>query len=165
MMSLHLLAIFWITSIEAQSSYYGIPAGAHTIGKAHCSSFSRRLYNETGNGIPDPSINPQLLSKLQSSCPSIGSPATANTTMDLDEVTPKVFDNQYYKNLLAGQGLLGSDELLFTTPGCNLDLVNLYASDQNSFFQAFTVSMTKMGNFNPLTGTQGEIRRNCHVIN
>jgi peroxidase len=139
-------------------------AGAHTIGKAHCSSITKRLFNQSATEKPDPNIPPELLKKLQTSCPQNAADTTTKT-VQLDDVTPEVFDNQYYKNLLNRQGILYSDEILSMTSGYNADLVTTYATDQNVFFDAFVKSITKMGNISPLTGTDGEIRRKCHEIN
>ena len=138
-------------------------SGAHTIGKSHCSSITTRLYNQSGTAKPDPNIPSDLLTKLQTKCPN--DPTDLKTTLVLDDITPETFDNQYYKNLLNGQGVLYSDQILANTYGSNLELVKLYAEDQNLFFDAFVKSMTKMGNINPLTGSRGEIRKKCHRLN
>ncbi|KAF8695492.1 hypothetical protein HU200_037438 [Digitaria exilis] len=34
----------------------------------------------------------------------------------MDPVTPVSFDNQYFRNLQAGKGLLASDQVLYTDP-------------------------------------------------
>lgn len=138
-------------------------AGAHTIGKSHCTSVTTRLFNQSGTAKPDPAIPTVLLTELQSKCPN--NPSDIKTTLVLDEVTPEVFDNQYYKNLLDRRGILYSDQILADTDGSNLELVKLYATDQNAFFAAFVKSMTKMGNIGPLTGKEGEIRKKCHRVN
>ncbi|EMS64081.1 Peroxidase 1 [Triticum urartu] len=36
-------------------------SGAHTLGTAHCPSFADRLYNTTGNGLVDPSLDSEGL--------------------------------------------------------------------------------------------------------
>ncbi|KAG0504898.1 hypothetical protein M758_N010200 [Ceratodon purpureus] len=138
-------------------------SGAHTIGKSHCTSVTTRLFNQSGTAKPDPAIPSRLLEKLQRKCPN--DPTDLKTTLVLDDVTPETFDNQYYKNLLARQGILYSDQILADTDGSNLELVKLYAADQNMFFDAFVKSMTKMGNISPLTGSNGEIRKICHRVN
>lgn len=137
-------------------------AGAHTIGKSHCTSVTTRLFNQSGTAKPDPAIPMPLLKKLQSKCPN--DPTNIKTTLVLDDVTPETFDNQYFKNLLNKGGILYSDQILADTED-SMPLVELYASDQNAFFEAFVKSMTKMGNIGPLTGTNGEIRKKCHRVN
>ncbi|XP_071737907.1 L-ascorbate peroxidase, cytosolic-like [Rutidosis leptorrhynchoides] len=60
---------------------------------------------------------------------------------------PLVFDNSYYKELLAGDkaGLiqLPSDKALLADPALR-PLVEKFASDQNAFFQAFAESYMKL---------------------
>lgn len=40
-------------------------AGAHTIGKVRCLNIVGRMYNFTGTGLPDPSIELGLLATLR----------------------------------------------------------------------------------------------------
>nr|TKS12243.1 hypothetical protein D5086_0000065270 [Populus alba] len=86
---------------------------------------------------------------------------------DLDPTTPDVFDNNYYCNLRANRGLLQTDQVLFSTPGADdvIALVNAFCANQTAFFESFVESMIRMGNLSPLTGTEGEIRLNCRVVN
>lgn len=83
----------------------------------------------------------------------------------MDFVSPTRFDNSYFKNLLASKGLLNSDEVLVTKNAESLELVKQYAENNELFFQQFAKSMIKMGNISPLTGSRGEIRKNCRKIN
>ena len=83
----------------------------------------------------------------------------------LDHVTPFKFDNQYYKNILAMNGLLSSDEVLLTQSHETMELVKSYAASNELFFDHFAKSMVKMGNISPLTGHNGEIRKNCRTTN
>ncbi|KAH6556766.1 hypothetical protein KP509_1Z157100 [Ceratopteris richardii] len=136
-------------------------SGAHTIGQARCISFSSRLYNFSGTGSPDPSINPVYLRTLQSACPQGGD---INALRQLDITTPTAFDNAYYTNLQDNEGLLLSDQEL-TSDSNTAPLAAAYAGNQRAFFHAFGRSMVKVGNISPLTGTQGEIRLNCRVVN
>ncbi|CAN7067688.1 unnamed protein product [Brassica rapa subsp. trilocularis] len=46
-----------------------------------------------------------------------------------------------------------------------VSLVNRFAENQNEFFGNFARSMIKMGNVKVLTGTEGEIRRDCRRVN
>lgn len=138
-------------------------SGAHTIGRSHCTSVTTRLFNQSGTTKPDPAIPSELLTKLQTKCPN--DPTDLKTTLLLDDVTPETFDNQYFKNLLDRRGILYSDQILADTEGSNLELVKLYAADQNLFFEAFAKSMTRMGNISPLTGSNGEIRKMCDRVN
>ncbi|GLJ14611.1 hypothetical protein SUGI_0236500 [Cryptomeria japonica] len=45
------------------------------------------------------------------------------------------------------------------------DEVALYSNDQTAFFTDFQVSMVNMGNIKPLTGTDGEVRKDCRKPN
>ena len=136
--------------------------GSHTIGDSRCTSFRQRLYNQTGNGIPDFKLDVSYAAALRQGCPRSGGD---QNLFFLDPVTPFKFDNQYYKNLLAYRGLLSSDEVLFTDSPATAELVKLYAANQDIFFQHFAQSMVKMGNISPRTGSNGEIRNNCRRVN
>ncbi|KAF3334714.1 peroxidase 72-like protein [Carex littledalei] len=137
-------------------------SGGHTIGDTRCTSFRQRLYNQTGNGAPDYSLNPVYAAGLRTKCPSSGGD---QNLFFLDLVTPFKFDNQYFKNLIAYNGILNSDEVLFTQSVQTMNLVKLYAENNELFFEQFAKSMVKMGNISPLTGSMGEIRMNCRKIN
>ncbi|GJM94205.1 hypothetical protein PR202_ga10829 [Eleusine coracana subsp. coracana] len=136
--------------------------GSHTIGDSRCTSFRQRLYNQTGNGLPDNKLDVSYAAALRPRCPRSGGD---QNLFFLDPVTPFKFDNQYYKNLLAYRGLLASDEVLFTDSPATTELVKLYAANQDIFFQHFAQSMVKMGNISPLTGANGEIRKVCRRVN
>ncbi|KAL5220232.1 hypothetical protein ABZP36_024945 [Zizania latifolia] len=136
--------------------------GSHTIGDSRCTSFRQRLYNQTGNGLPDFTLDASYAAALRPRCPRSGGD---QNLFFLDPVTPFKFDNQYYKNLLAYRGLLSSDEVLLTDSPATAELVKLYAANQDIFFQHFGQSMVKMGNISPLTGGKGEIRTNCRRVN
>ncbi|GAV82802.1 peroxidase domain-containing protein [Cephalotus follicularis] len=138
-------------------------SGAHTFGRARCSSFSRRLYNFNNTTNPDPTIDPTYLATLQQSCPQGGNAGTLN---DLDPTTPDGFDNNYFTNLQNNRGLLQTDQELFSSSGsATVTIVNRFASSQSDFFDSFGQSMINMGNINPLTGSSGEIRTNCGRLN
>lgn len=82
----------------------------------------------------------------------------------MDPVSPTKFDNSYYKNLIAKNGLLSSDEIL-TQNQQTMEFVKRYAENQKLFFQQFAKSMIKIGNINPLTGESGQIRNTCRKVN
>ncbi|KAM2721688.1 peroxidase 4-like [Malus sylvestris] len=129
-------------------------SGSHTIGLARCTSFRSRIYNES-------TINAAFAKSLQGSCPRSGSD---NNLASLDLQTPTHFDNLYYKNLLKEKGLLHSDQELYN--GTSTDkLVKKFANNTFVFFKHFAKAMVKMGNIDPLTGSQGEIRTNCRKVN
>ncbi|XP_042379387.1 peroxidase 49-like [Zingiber officinale] len=132
-------------------------SGGHTIGLSRCTSFRQRLYD----GHTD-SLEEGYAWQLRSRCPPSGGD---DNLFPLDLVSPARFDNSYYKNLVAGKGLLNSDQVLFTRSPETSALVRLYADDGGLFFDHFAKAMIKMGNISPLTGDHGEIRKNCRRIN
>ncbi|KAG9440715.1 hypothetical protein H6P81_020880 [Aristolochia fimbriata] len=137
-------------------------SGAHTIGFAQCFTFKRRLFNFGGSGKPDPSLDSSLLGDLQSLCPD-GS-GSDTTLAPLDPVTKNRFDNSYYRNLMKSSGLLESDQALM---GDNdtASMVSYYSKYPYLFNKDFGASMAKMASIGVLTGENGEIRKNCRVVN
>ncbi|OAY33437.1 peroxidase 17 [Manihot esculenta] len=133
-------------------------SGSHSIGQGRCFSIMFRLYNQSGTGKPDPTIESSFREKLDNLCPVGGN---ENVTGDLDS-TPIVFDNIYFKDLVAGRGFLNSDQTLYTFPETR-DYVELFSKDQQAFFDAFVEGMIKMGDLQ--SGRPGEIRTNCRVVN
>ncbi|TYH95207.1 hypothetical protein ES332_A12G090200v1 [Gossypium tomentosum] len=133
-------------------------SGSHSVGKARCFSIMFRLYNQSGSGKPDPTIEPEFREKLNQLCP-LG--VDENVTGPLD-ATPRVFDNQFYKDLVGGRGFLNSDQTLFTSRRTR-PYVRVFSKDQDEFFKAFVEGMLKMGELQ--FEQPGEIRTNCRVVN
>eukprot|EP00253_Pinus_taeda_P003523 PITA_03523 len=131
-------------------------AGGHTIGQARCFSFRAHIYNDTN-------IDSTYATSLRSKCPSATGSGDSNLS-PLDYMAPTVFDNNYYVNLKSKKGLLHSDQELFNG-GSTDSQVTTYSSNQNTFFSDFAAAIVKMGNIKPLTGTSGEIRKNCRKPN
>jgi len=130
---------------------------------AKCATFKQRLYNQNGNNQPDSNLEKTFYFGLKSMCPRSGGD---NIISPLDFGSPRMFDNTYYKLLLRGKGLLNSDEVLLTGSVKEThDLVKKYAQDESLFFQQFALSMIKLGNLRPLTGFNGEVRKNCRRVN
>lgn len=130
-----------------------------------CTFFSVRLFNFSGTQAPDSTIETTMLSELQNLCLQNGD---GNTTSVLDQGSVDLFVNHYFKNLLDGKGLLSSDQILFSSENATATtkpLVQFYSVNERVFFVEFAYAMIKMGNINPLTGYEGEIRRNCRVVN
>ncbi|KAA3455275.1 peroxidase 10 [Gossypium australe] len=159
-----------LTNITAKFTAVGLNtndlvalSGAHTFGRAQCRLFSSRLYNFSGTGNPDPTLNSSYLTTLQQICPQSGS---GFNVANLDPTTPDTFDNNYFTNLQNNRGLLQSDQELFSTSGApTISIVNTFSSNQTAFFQSFAQSMINMGNISPLTGSNGEIRSDCKKVN
>lgn len=130
-------------------------SGAHTVGIAHCTSFTGRLYPKQ-----DGTMDKWFAGQLKLTCPKND---TANTTVN-DIRTPNAFDNKYYVDLQNRQGLFTSDQDLFVN-ATTRPLVAEFAVDQSAFFHQFVFSVVKMGQIQVLTGSQGQIRANCSVRN
>ncbi|KAI6685933.1 hypothetical protein NL676_031846 [Syzygium grande] len=142
-------------------------SGGHTIGLARCATFSNRLFNFSVTTGSDPTLEATMTLDLQSLCPVNGD---GNKTTALDRNSTDLFDNHYFKNLLVDKGLLSSDQVLFsgdnsTASPTTKSLAQSYVSNSSLFFTDFANSMIKMGNISPLTGSNGEIRKNCRVVN
>ncbi|KAK1299116.1 Peroxidase 9 [Acorus calamus] len=138
-------------------------SGSHTIGVARCVTFRQRLYNQNGDNQPDETLERSFYHELASTCPSSGGD---NNISPLDFVSQTKFDNYYYQLIVAGKGLLTSDEVLLTGKTDKImNLVKMYADDEKVFFEQFSKSMVKMGNISPLTGYNGEVRKNCRQVN
>ncbi|KAL0910787.1 hypothetical protein M5K25_018875 [Dendrobium thyrsiflorum] len=131
-------------------------SGGHTIGFARCTTFRSRIYNETK------AIDASFASTVRTRCPPVGGD---NNLSPLDS-SAKIFDTVYFKNLIEKKGLLHSDQQLYKGDGSQADeLVKYYSKNGEEFWRDFGVSMLRMGNLSPLTGTNGEIRKNCRKVN
>jgi len=131
-------------------------AGSHTIGQARCTSFRARIYNETN-------IDSSFANTRRSNCPRT-SGSGDNNLAPLDIQTPTKFENNYYKNLLQNRGLLHSDQQLFNG-GSTDSIVRTYSNSESTFNSDFAAAMIKMGDISPLTGSNGEVRKNCRKVN
>nr|GMC90146.1 cationic peroxidase 1-like [Ipomoea batatas] len=129
-------------------------SGSHTIGMARCAAFRNRIYN-------DSDIDASYAALLQSKCPQSGGDLNY---VPLDITTPILFDNAYFKNLQSQKGLLHSDQQLLSG-GSTDSIVKEYISNPFKFANDFGKAMEKMSKLSPLTGTDGEIRRDCRRMN
>ncbi|XP_050270757.1 peroxidase 51-like isoform X4 [Quercus robur] len=136
-------------------------SGAHTLGFSHCSRFSNRLYSFSSSSPVDPSLNSTYAQQLEGECPQNVDP---NIAVTLDPVTPQTFDNVYYQNLVAGMGLLTSDQVLYTDPTSQPTIVD-FANNPGDFNGAFIRAMRKLGRVGVKTGNDGEIRTDCTSFN
>ncbi|CAI0401730.1 unnamed protein product [Linum tenue] len=132
-------------------------SGAHTIGQARCATFRGRIYN---NGSD---IDANFASTRRRQCPSAAGDGNGNLA-PLDLVTPNSFDNNYFRNLVQRRGLLQSDQVLFSG-GSTDGIVDEYSRNPRVFNSDFAAAMVRMGNIEPLTGSQGQVRRVCTAVN
>ncbi|CAN1232372.1 Peroxidase 39 [Linum perenne] len=126
-------------------------------------SVSNRLYNFTGRGDADPALDSDYASNLRSrKCRTIND----NTTkVEMDPGSRNTFDLSYYSLLLKRRGLFESDAAL-TTNSASLQLVDKIAKGSvKDFFSEFALAMEKMGRINVKTGSNGEIRKQCALVN
>ncbi|XP_020995669.1 peroxidase 53-like [Arachis duranensis] len=112
-------------------------SGAHTIGRGRCTLSRRR--NCKNDGLPGENVT------------------------NLDQISPFEFDNNYYINILRGDAPFKSDQVLIKARG--EQTINVLASNQTLFFEAFKASMIKMSMIEVLVGEQGIIRKHCNFIN
>ncbi|KAA8527506.1 hypothetical protein F0562_034779 [Nyssa sinensis] len=135
-------------------------SGAHTIGVGHCNFFSNRLYNFTGKGDADPTLNSTYAAILKMKCKSL---SDNTTTVGMDPGSSLTFDNHYFTILKLKEGLFQSDAALLTNNGAS-NIVDEMLSPGN-FFTEFGQSMMRMGAIGVLTGNSGEIRKKCSAVN
>ncbi|KAG6475241.1 peroxidase N-like [Zingiber officinale] len=132
-------------------------SGGHTIGLARCFLFRNRF---SGDDMP---LESNMASELQSLC---AQSSDGNATAALDRNSVDVFDKHYFTNLKRERGLLSSDQRLYSGDDATTKaLVEIYSDNVALFFADFANSMIRMGNSSPLTGSAGEIRKNCRVVN
>ncbi|KAL6529623.1 Peroxidase 3 [Orobanche gracilis] len=136
-------------------------SGAHTIGISHCSSFTKRLYNFTGNGDQDPSMDDEYAANLKANkCKSINS----TKIVEMDPKSSRSFDLNYYKLVLKRMGLFESDAALLTSSVTKSYITRIVRGSLD-FYEEFAKSMEKMGRIGVKTGSAGEIRKHCAFVN
>ncbi|KAK7342138.1 hypothetical protein VNO80_25081 [Phaseolus coccineus] len=137
-------------------------SGAHTIGVSHCSTISTRLYNFTGRGDTDPTLDSNYATNLKTlKCKNIND----NTTLiEMDPGSRDTFDLGYYKQVVKRRGLFQSDAALLTS-STTRSIITTQLQSNEGFFAEFAKSMEKMGRINLKLGTEGEIRKHCARVN
>jgi len=136
--------------------------GAHTIGFTHCKEFSNRIFNYSKTSETDPTLHPKLAKGLRDVCKNYTT--DPNMAAFNDVRSPGKFDNAYYQNVLKGLGLLRTDAMLGSDPRTR-PIVELYAKDEQAFFQDFARAMEKVSVLGVKTGKQGEVRNRCDQFN
>lgn len=136
-------------------------SGAHTVGFSHCDRFTKRIYGFTPKNPVDPTLNAQYATQLQKMCPTNVDPRIA---VSMDPISPRIFDNVYYKNLINGKGLFTSDQVLYTDPRTR-GLVTNWAQSSFNFKKAFAQSMIKLARVGVKNAKNGNIRVQCDAFN
>ena len=134
-------------------------SGGHTLGFSHCSSFEARLRNFSTSHDTDPSMSVEFAQELRKKCPKPNKDRNAGQFLDS---TSSAFDNNYYKGVVAGKGVFGSDQALVSDYRTRW-IVESFARDQSLFFKEFVASMVKLGNVGVIEN--GEVRAKCRVVN
>ncbi|CAN1240695.1 Peroxidase 52 [Linum grandiflorum] len=136
---------------------WNVKLGRRDSRTASQSAAKPRIYNENN-------IDGSLAQTRRSNCPSQNGTGD-NNLAPLDFQTPTSFDNRYFENLVSQRGLLHSDQQLFPGAGSTDSIVRGYSGNEAAFKSDFASAMVKMGDISPLTGSSGEIRRNCRRPN
>ncbi|OAY74648.1 peroxidase 44-like [Ananas comosus] len=123
--------------------------GAHTVGSVHCAFIQ-----------PDPSMDARLKRRLAKLCRG----GDNTTTAFLDQATPFVVDNRFYKQVMRNKGVMGIDQEL-GSDNSTAPIVRRLAKDREGFLNKFTDVLVKMGSLDVLVGSEGEIRTNCRAFN
>ncbi|KAK6913826.1 hem peroxidase [Dillenia turbinata] len=114
----------------------------------------------SGKNDADPSLNATYAAFLKTKCLSL---SDNTTTVEMDPGSSLSFDAHYYSNLKLSQGLFQSDAALLTDGGASNIVTELL--NTTKFFTEFAQSMKRMGAIEVLTGTAGEIRKKCNLVN
>ncbi|XP_030544297.2 peroxidase 3-like [Rhodamnia argentea] len=137
-------------------------SGAHTIGVSHCSAFRYRLYNFTGVGDQDPSLDSEYAANLKAkTCRN----PSHNSIVEMDPGSHGTFDLSYYRLVLKRRGLFESDSALTTSPVTKLFIRQILQGSLDDFYAQFALAMEKMGRINVKIGSAGEIRKHCALVN
>ncbi|KNA04503.1 hypothetical protein SOVF_199100 [Spinacia oleracea] len=139
-------------------------SGAHTIGRAHCSSFTNRLYNFNSTTMQDPKLNPYYAQFLKQQCPRDSQGNVDKNLVVFMNQTPFLMESSYYRNLFQNGGLFTSDQALLDSQETAREAAS-YAGNSLGWRRDFVQAMIKMSQIQVLTGNEGEIRANCRVIN
>ncbi|XP_041020531.1 peroxidase 5-like [Juglans microcarpa x Juglans regia] len=138
---------------------------AHSIGVSHCSSFSTRLYSFNATHPQDPSMDHIFARSLKAKCPPPSNSGDGrDPTVPLDVLPPNKLDNKYYKDLKNHQGLLTSDQTLFSSSSTK-NIVRNNVRNDAAWANKFASAIVKMGYIDVLTGRQGEVRKDCKLVN
>ncbi|CBI17684.3 hypothetical protein VitviT2T_007530 [Vitis vinifera] len=144
----------------------GTLLGAHTLGRTHCSYIENRLYNFNGTNKPDPSMDTSFLAEMKKKCPQRVKKGQSDPLVFLNPESGSShnFTNSYYSRILSHKAVLGVDQQLLFGDDTE-QITEEFAAGFEDFRRSFALSMSRMGNLQVLTGSQGEIRENCRVRN
>ena len=127
------------------------------MGRTHCKFLEPRLYPTL-----DPTLNSSysIFMKKRCSLPKVDLLKYVRN----DEITPMKIDNNYFKNIMQLKGSLKLDNALYLDNRTKV-YVEKFAQDNNYFFSQFVEAISIISEYKVLTGSEGEIRRNCKWVN
>ncbi|KAK4283236.1 hypothetical protein QN277_000211 [Acacia crassicarpa] len=131
-------------------------SGAHTLGVARCASFKNRISG--GQAIDPTLVDSEFAESLSRTC------SAGDNAEQAFDATKNVFDNLYFDALTRNNGLLTSDQTLYTHPQTK-NFVEAYAFNQAMFFFDFQQAMVRMGLLDVKQGSNGQVRVNCRKVN
>ncbi|KAL4598201.1 hypothetical protein ACB092_11G043300 [Castanea dentata] len=136
------LHLFDLKSLKRFKKFFG----AHNIGKIGYEFIQKRLSEFKGTGLPDPTIAPDFLPEMRMRCQDSNGTTTRPSSSSM-----------------ASLGLLFADQQLMANEK-TARLERAYASDDGSTFRMdFARAMMKMLGLDLLTGSQGQVWRNCFL--
>jgi len=108
----------------------------------------------------DPNLDKALAARLKKRC----SPTDNTTVLEMVPGSSTTFDTTYFKLVTKKKALFRSDVELLRSQ-VTRDYVFSHVTDSTGFFHDFGFSIVKMGRNKVLQGHNGEIRKNCAVVN
>ncbi|KAL3752655.1 hypothetical protein ACJRO7_000117 [Eucalyptus globulus] len=135
--------------------------GGHSLGKTGCQFVADRLYNFNKTGKPDPSVDPTFLSQLREQCPPN---STNQVYLNPDSGSSYSLGKTFYSRVLNHRAVLGIDQQIAANND-SYQIAQRYDASFEDFKKMFGRSMTRLGLVKLLPGDQGEVRKNCRVVN
>lgn len=152
-----------VPTCAVHDAFTSLP-GAHTIGRAHCTAFSDRLYNFSATAAADPTLDPVFLAQLRHACPaSTFGDVDPGLVVPMEPHTPYSLDTLYYWGVLRNRGIFTSDQALLAS-ALTAAQVRQSAYGSYPWKLKFAAAMIKMGQIQVLTGGSGQIRAKCSVV-
>lgn len=88
-----------------------------------------------------------------------------NNRVFLDQGTSVKFDKSYFTQITKSRGVLQSDQNLLVST-LTKGFVNQFAAGtEDAFGKKFEAAMVRLGSLGNLTGSNGNIRKVCSVLN
>ncbi|XP_074313695.1 peroxidase 5-like [Silene latifolia] len=140
-----------------------ILSGAHSIGQNHCSLIENWIRSFSQTSMQDPSIDPNFADALKIICPAHVVNSTTNV-IPLDFGSPNHLDAGYYNSVLKHKVIFRSNQALLDNTETR-DMVKHYTRHGGAWKKDFAASMIRIGSIEVLVGGEGQIRKNCRVVN